>query len=237
MLVGNSFLFLAIPRAASTSFERSCMYSYVPIDYYKDKIANEQFRNRIIPKLHIHRKLFRIRELYGKSYETIAIKRDSIARFISAWKFIIKKVSQVDKSYGEILSNMNFNDFELYWNNHFDTARDLFDKDKCTSFFIEILGADIIANSKYSDIFPILAQTFQPESFWHENDANIKWFQFGSSWKELETYVSDMTGKRFEMVMSNHTVSTHSNMKVTDNLLEFYHSKIDVKQKIKRSLI
>lgn len=237
MLIGNSFIFLAIPRAASTSFERSCMHSHIPIDYYKDSIASKQFANGISPKLHIHRNMSNIYQLYGDSYETIAIKRDPIKRFISAWRFIIKKVSQINKEYGQILSNIDFKEFEYHWNQNFNTAIDLFNKDKCSSFFISILGENIIVNPIYSDIFPIITQTFQPDVFWHEDNKSIRWFNFKTEFKELEMYVSDMTHTTFNLIMSNHTIHTACNIKEDDDLKEFYYSKISVPQKIKTSII
>jgi hypothetical protein len=237
MLIGNSFLFLSIPRAASTSFERSCMHYRIPIDYYKDSIATQQFANGIIPKLHIHRTISNIHKLYGNSYKTIGIKREPIKRFISAWKFIIKKVSNINKEYGETLSNINLKEFEYFWNQNFNTSIDLFNKNRCVSFFTSILGEDIILNPKYSDIFPILCQTFQPDTFWHENDESIKWFKFGDGFKELETYVSDMTHTSFQLILSNHTLSIRCNIKEDDDLIQFYYSKINPPQKLKTSII
>lgn len=237
MLIGNSFLFLSIPRAASLSFERSCMRCHIPIDYYKDSIANKQLASGISPKLHIHKTISNIHKIYGNSYETIAIKRDPIKRFISAWKFIIKNISQINKVYGEILSNINFKEFEYFWNQNFNTSIDLFDKNRCISFFTSILGENIITNPIYSDIFPLLAQTFQPDAFWHENNESIKWFNFNAEFKELEMYVSDMTHTPFQLVASNHTITTFSNIKENDDLIQFYYSKIHVPQKLKTSII
>ena len=237
MLIGNSFLFLSIPRAASTSFEQSCMHHRIPIDYYKDGIASKQFAIGISPKLHVHRTISNMHKLYGNSYETIAIKRDPIKRFISAWKFVIKKVSQINRVYGEILSNISFKEFEYFWNQNFNTSIDLFDKDRCVSFFTSILGENIIENPIYSDIFPILTQTFQPDVFWHQNNESIKWFNFNTEFKELEMYVSDMTHTSFQLVTSNHTITTLSNIKEDNDLIQFYYSKIDVPQKLKTSII
>jgi hypothetical protein len=73
-------------------------------------------------------------------------------------------------------------------------------------------------------------------SRWHENDSSIKYFDIKYT-PSLENYVRELTGKPFELIVTNHTKTTNTNLVVDKELEEFYFRSIEPPIKNTTSLI
>ncbi len=116
MLVGNKFLFLKIPRTGTTSFERSCFLANIEVKYPTSEILSQKRATLGQPSIrHSHEPVWKIREVFGYDYPIVAVKRDNLDRFISAWKFSIKELEGVDQEAASILSQTDNKTFIQSW--------------------------------------------------------------------------------------------------------------------------
>jgi hypothetical protein len=211
MLVDNKFIFLNIPRTASTSFHIACDRSGINI---KD-INNTQTIE------HRHERLNDLNVKFGNEYEVIAIKRNRYERFISLWKHIID-LSEIN--YSIELSNkfktlklediLFFKNLDLIsYESQYDIVYQFSERNGIQPYFDEFMKN-------------ILLILFRPTSFWHHNDSKIQWFDFGN-FMELEKWVSAKTSKPFKMENSNGSSSIECELKLNDEFMERYNSIYD----------
>jgi hypothetical protein len=211
MLVDDKFIFLSIPRTASTSFHISCNRSGINV---KD-INNTQTTE------HKHERLNDLNIKFGNEYEIIAIKRNRYERFISLWKHIID-LSEINYSteLSDRFKTLKLNDILFFKNldlisnkSQYDIIYQFSKKNGVQPYFDEFMKN-------------ILLILFRPTSFWHHNDHRIQWFDFGN-FTELEEWVSIKTGKPFKMENSNGSNSVECELKLNDDFIERYNSIYD----------
>jgi hypothetical protein len=211
MLVDNKFIFLSIPRTASTSFHMGCDKSGINIK----NINNTQTIE------HRHETLNDLNIKFGNEYDIIAIRRNRYERFISLWKHIID-LSKVNYSIelSDRLQTLKLDDILFFKN------LDLISAESQYNIILQFSERNNI--QPYFDEFMknILLILFRPTCFWHHNNAKIQWFDFGN-FIELEEWVSTKTGKLFKMENTNGSNSIECELKLNDSFIERYNSIYD----------
>ena len=234
MLVDNKFLFLKIPRTATVAFERSCFLAGLPIKYPTGNVlAQRQADKGIEPRRHAHERLSKLREHFGNDYPVVAIDRDPLDRFLSAWKYVIKSVSEYNEESSKILSNVTTDIFLDAWQTEIGFSSNLQDIGKCENFFKKIIPGGI---PYHKNIYMLFTSVMTGPSRWHENDPNILYFKMKDI-PLLEKYVREVTGKPFEFITTNHTKTTDTNLVLNENLKEFYFKFMEPPYKSYSTLI
>ena len=242
MLVENKFLFISLPRCASTSFYISCLrsgfeikhFNQPLIDSYQDKIdlslINEDLADNII---HSHETVVDLTMKFGDECDIISIRRNKHERFISLWKHIIDLTDMLyPKELTNIFKKLTLEDILFF--------KDL---DLISIKSQELLLFEFAKKNKIEKYFNdymknLLLILFRPISYWHNNNQKIKWFEFGK-FEELEEWVSNKTGKPFKMEKSNGSQHFDCNLKMDDDFIKRYNNIYDYYdiQKNNRTLI
>lgn len=230
MLVENKFLFISLPRCASTSFYISSLRSGFEIKHYEQTwidsaksninldLDNEKLADQIV---HNHERIDDLIKKFGDGYEIISIKRNKHERFISVWKHII---DMVDMGYPKELTNI-FKKLNLD-NVLFFKDLDLISPISQTLVIKEFAKRNGIEEYLDDYMKNMLLILFRPLSYWHGNNQKIKWFEFGN-FTELEEWVSNKTGKSFKMERSNGSQHFNCNLKMDVNFMERYDDIYD----------
>ena len=234
MLVDNKFLFLKIPRTATVAFERSCFLAGLSIKYPTGNVlAQRQADKGVEPRRHAHETLSKLREHFGNEYPVIAIGRDPLDRFLSAWKYVIKSVSEHSVEASERLSSVDNLTFINAWQTELGFIHNLQDIDKCENFFKKVIPGGIPFSK---NTYMIFTAVMTGPSRWHENNPDIVYFDIKDT-PSLEAYVRELTGKPFEFINTNHTKTVDTNLVVDNNLKEFYFNSIEPPYKTSSTLI
>lgn len=234
MLVGNKFLFLKIPRTATTAFERSCFLANIEVKYPTSEILSQKRAALGQPSIrHSHEPVSKMREVFGNDFPIVAVRRDNLQRFISAWKFCIKELESIDPEAASILSGIDNTTFIQAWIAIIGYSAELNEPEKLENFITYLVGRPI----KYSlNFYFIFSATMSAPSRWHENDPNIIYFDFNEI-GELEKYVKQTVDPSFELIISNHTRNQKTKLTPTEDLNEFYYKWVEPVYKTKNTLI
>lgn len=234
MLVDNKFLFLKIPRTATVAFERSCFLAGLSIKYPADNIlAQRQADKGLEPRRHAHQPISKLREYFGNNYPVVAIKRDPLERFFSAWKYTIKYISEYDPEVSNLLEKVDNEKFINAWQSEIGYSSNLQDITRCSNFFSRLIDGGVPYNK---NTYMIFTSVITSPTRWHENDPGILYFDMKELGK-LEQYTRDITGKPFEFIITNHTKSIKTGLSIDSNLKEFYYRLIEPCMKGTTSLI
>lgn len=234
MLVDNKFLFLKIPRTATVAFERSCFLAGLSIKYPSDNIlAQRQADLGLEPRRHAHERISKLREYFGYDYPVIAIERDPLERFLSAWKYVIKYISEYSPKTSEALAKVDRNTFINAWQSEIGFSSNLQDINNCANFFKKIIPGGVPYNK---NTYMIFTSVMTGPSRWHENDTSIQYFNM-KELSVLEDYVRKVTGKPFEFIMTNHTKTIDTALAIDSHLEDFYYKLIEPPFKIANTLI
>lgn len=234
MLVDNKFLFLKIPRTATVSFERSCFLAGLSVKYPSAYVLSQKQADKgEEPRRHYHERYSKLVEYFGNNYPVIAIHRDPLDRFLSAWKYVIKSVSESNLETSRILSTTDNKTFIDAWQSEIGHSANLQDLAKCENFFKKIIPGGV-PYSKY--IYMVFTSVMTGPSRWHENNPNITYFDIKNT-VSLEEYVREVTGKPFEIISTNHTKTTDTSLVIDKNLQEFYFKLIEPPYKTANTLI
>ncbi len=235
MLVDNKFLYISLPRCASTSFHISCLRSGFKLEHYAQQfidnyhtpvnlnLSNDHIADNMA---HIHETVNSLLSKFGNEYEIISVKRDKYERFLSIWKHIIRMLHiEGNIELSNIIKKIDVNDILFY--NYSDLVSN---EEMIINEFIERNKIEkYIKNSipYYNrDIKTMLRLLIRPVSYWHNNYPNIKWFEFGK-FKELEQWVTNKVGKPFKMEKSNGSQNFECNLKLDDNFIKKYNDIYD----------
>ena len=230
MLVENKFLFISLPRCASTSFYISCLRNGFDIKHFdqkfidsaKDYINLNLDNEKLADKMsHTHEKINNLIEKFGNEYEIIAIRRNRHEQFISLWKHII---DVVDMGYSseltDIFKKIKLDDILFF------KDLDLISPDSQMLVIKDFAKRNGIEKHLTPFIKNWLLILFRPISFWHNNNPKIKWFEF-KNFGELEEWVSNKTGKPFKMEKSNGSQHFDCNLKMNDDFIKKYNDIYD----------
>ena len=234
MLVDNKFLFLKIPRTATVAFERSCFSAGLSIKYPADNVlAQRQADKGIEPYRHAHHPVSKLREYFGNDYPIVAITRDPLERFLSAWKYTIKHIAETNPEISKALEKVTSKQFINAWHSEIGYIDNLKDIEKASNFFRRVLKGGV----PYSkNIFMIFTTVITGATRWHENDPNILYFDM-KDLKSLEEYTREVTGKPFELISTNDTESIYTDLKIDEELKDFYFKLIEPLYKTQNTLI
>jgi hypothetical protein len=240
MLVENKFLFVNLPRCASTSFHISCLRSEFKVEHYAQSFVdsyptpinltlnNEELADNMV---HLHERLDVLVSKFGNEYDIISIKRDKYQRFLSLWKHIIDLTHMEGRiELCNIFKKIKLEDILFY--THSDL---ILDEDSVINRFIKI---NKIEKYMTDGLYTMLTILVRHVSFWHNNNPKIKWFEFGDFTK-LEEWVSDKTGKPFKMAKSNGSQHFDCSIKINEEFIKKYNNIYDYYdiQKINKTLI
>ena len=102
MLIDKKFIFLSLPRCASTSFMITCLKNDISVEHAVSSNDNqlskiEGWQNMNNDELadtlsHFHEPLNNLQLKFGNEYQVISIRRNRYERFLSLWKHIIDEL-------------------------------------------------------------------------------------------------------------------------------------------------
>lgn len=220
MLVDNKFIFISLPRCASSSFMLTCVRNGLTMNHanpdydgqhYDLSLSNDELLETIT---HAHERIIELKMRFGDTYEIIAIRRNKYERFLSVWNFAVK----TSKRYGEdvygVMRSLTIDDI-LFFNPNRLVKSEI---NKTTHEFLEKYNL----TNKVDDFFKkILFIVWEPTSTWHNYDPNILWFDF-EKLHELEYWVTNKIGKEFKLESSNSSKDVKSELKIDDNFIKKY---------------
>jgi hypothetical protein len=226
MLVDKNFIFISLPRCASTSFMITCLKNKIPIEHLNpnydnqlininewEKMSNEELADSLI---HSHEPLYKLQEKFGKNNQIISIRRNKYDRFLSLWRHIIDELHRVKKlDIADIFSKLTTNDI-------FDnvTSNDIYNSEnryKVIDSFLTKLNI----STKESYIKNMLDILYTPVVELTNNDPNIIWFDINNL-GELENWVSKKLNREFKMEKINSSKHFNSVIEINDDFKEKY---------------
>lgn len=219
MLVNNKFIYISLPRCASTTFMLKCIkddrisvqHYTSPLDELVKEVDLSQDDMTIIRTMpHAHEAVDLLEEKFGNHYEVISVRRDRHERFISLYNHIIQLIDNVDKKSSDILRSLSIDDILFFTSNDISTRLSESNiKEKIVDIFIEKNGL-LKDNQKIKSWLIIL---FTPHSHYHLHYSKIKWFDFDKL-HELEEWVSNKLGFEFKLQKINTSKHIQSNLKL-----------------------
>ena len=230
MLVENKFIYVSLPRCASTAFMASCVKQNLNIKHFNDRL---NINNQLISStkydnvnqihfehfdkdfVHNHESLNQLREKFGY-YDAISVRRNKYERFISLWKHIIKMFHRYyDLDVVNKLLNLGVNEVLSYKTNDLQSIESITE-------FVEIFIKKYKLNVDENGI-NMLRTLIAPCSTWHNHDPNIIWFEFNELYK-LEEWVSKKLDIDFKLMNLNSSQHFDSKLELNDEFKEKYDS-------------
>ena len=241
MLVEDSFIFLPIPRCATVSFESSLLEQGFKVKYYGNDLVNRRIDKGQFPIFHSHHTITDLRKLKPevnqlREIECVSIYREPVDRFISAWKYVLKNIKDVDENSYVTLKDIDNESFIKRMDSIISTPFDLSKYSTFDKFLGPFIGYDITNDPKFNNSRRVFEAVLTPPSRWHENDVTIRYFDI-KHLESLEKYVKEMTNKDFKMNRVNDTHDIETSLVLNDDLKDFYFRKIEVPQKTQKSII
>lgn len=226
MLVENKFLYLNLPRCASTSFHIACLKYGLDIKYYDDiihtlnppKISLDVNNELIADNLtHSHERLFNLKKKFGVDIPVIAVKRNPYERYISLWKHIIDELYRVGEiETFKIFKSLKVDDL-LFYNNE-----DLSSNDRKYSVIRSFFKINNVPKTG-PYVTAMIYMMISPTSHYHHHDKSIIWFDFNKL-IELEEWVSNILGMEFKLEKTNS--SQHFDCSIIND--EYFRKKYDL---------
>ncbi len=263
MLVDNKFIYLSLPRCASTAFNYSCILNNVNLQTFNgeweksnlDIDFNSIDKSKIMDYIyHGHESITDLQNKFGNECPVIAVKRQRHERFFSLYKHVLFDLQRTGfhRIY-DVFSDMTLD--ELF----FFTKDDLSSKKKRWEVICDLLidlkildeRIDISVTSKFKkseeEFFKKSTKAYAvnmidilltPLSYWTNNNQNIIWFDFNEMDK-FEGWVSKTLGKPFKPHSVNSSRHMECKIVLNDEFKEKYDSIYDYYDfpKLKKSLI
>jgi hypothetical protein len=230
MLVDNKFIYVSLPRCASTSFYISCLRNNIKVEHSDEVMFNKwnsdinlDLDNETLADLlvHSHEKIVDLKTKFGSGYEVVSIRRNRYERFISLWKHIIDLAdSRFPNADVDKLKKMNVSQILFYKRE--DLVSDNTKEYILNSFFDD----NDLTDYKDSYMMTMIYILINPTSFWHNNDTNIIWFDFDKM-NEFEEWVSNKLEIDFVLEKSNGSQHFECELKLNDEFIERYNSIYD----------
>jgi hypothetical protein len=242
MLVENKFLFISLPRCASTSFYISCLRSGFDVKHFDQKFIDSVKHNidlnldneKLADKMfHLHETINDLIQKFGNEYDIIAIRRNRHEQFISLWKHVIDMIDMgFPPELTDIFKKIKLDDILFF------KDLDLISTDSQMLVIKEFTKRNRIEKYLTPYMKNMLLVLFRPTSYWHNNNSKIKWFEFGN-FEELEEWVSNKTGKQFKIEKSNGSQHFECGLTLTDEFIKKYNNIYDYydNQKNNKTLI
>jgi hypothetical protein len=226
MLVDKKFIFISLPRCASTSFLITCLKNKIPIEHFNsnydnqlikinewEKKSNEELADSLI---HPHEPLYKLQEKFGVKNQIISIRRNKYYRFLSLWKHIIDELHRIKKfDIADIFSKLTTNDI---FNKI--TSNDIYNSENRHKVIDEFLSRLKISKEE-SYTKNMLDILFTPVVELTNNDPKIIWFDIDNL-GELENWVSKELNKDFKMEKINSSKHINSVIEINDDFKQKY---------------
>jgi hypothetical protein len=230
MLVEDKFLYLSLPRCASTSFYITCLRNNLDTKFFNQS-EYDKHKNRINLELnnedladwvvHSHERLTDLLLKFGNDYDVISVKRDRYVRFISAWKHLIDlSAMQYPKELSDKLKKLSLNDILFY------DSIDLISNNSQIDLMNEFARRNGFFEYVDEYMRTMLGIVIRPMSCWHNHNPKVKWFDFNKL-NELEEWVSVKIGKPFKLEKSNSSKHFDCNLVLNEEFIERYNGIYD----------
>jgi hypothetical protein len=240
MLIDNKFIYLSLPRCASTAFHYSCILSEFEIKTYTNQWIpfNNDVDFKSIDKLnlmnhiyHAHESIIDLQSKFGTDYPVIAVNRNRHERFYSLYKHILFDLKRTgyNKIY-DVFSKLTLN--ELF----FFTKNDIINKkqrwDTICGYLIDLKlidkKVDIVnwEQTTFGYAINMIDILLTPTSYWTNNDSNIIWFDF-TKMNELESWVSKKLNKPFKLESANSSKHIKCDVVLDDMFIKKYNNIYD----------
>lgn len=230
MLVDSKFIYLSLPRCASTAFHVTCLKSGIPIVDFTDK-KNEHLKDidlsdKSVDWLadnmnHGHVRLHELQHWYGKNQPVISVNRNRHERFVSIWKHIIDEMTRKGETeFANLCSKLDYDDILYFKSENIYDSGDVNDlvNDFCVKY-----GIPNASNyAKWS-----LSIAFTPYSYYHQHNESIIWFDFNELHK-MEEWVSNRLNRKFKLERGNSSKHYDCKLSLSDSFIERYNSIYDV---------
>jgi len=243
MLIDKKFIFISLPRCASTSFMITCLKNKIPIEHFNsnldnqlikinewEKMNNEELADSLV---HAHEPLYILQEKFGINNQIISIRRNNYDRFLSLWKHIIDELYRKNKfDIADKFSKLTTNDM-------FDniTSNDIYNLEN-RSKVIDNFLTKLKISKKESYTKNMLDILFTPVVELTNSNPNIIWFDIDNL-VELENWVSKKLNKDFKMEKINSSKQFECVIEINDNFKEKYDNlyKEFEQRKINKTLL
>lgn len=225
MLIENKFIYLNLPRCASTSFHIACLKNKLDIKYYDGgvhilnpkELSSDDDSEYVADNLsHTHERLSNLKTKFGNDIPVIAVKRDPYERYISLWKHIIDELYRVGElETFELFKSLTVDELLSY------SAEDIVSNEKKYPAIKEFLKRN--ASPKTGPyVTAMIYMLMSPTSNYHHHDKTIIWFDF-KELNKLEEWVSDKLGFEFKLERTNS--SQHFDCNIQNN--DYFRQKYD----------
>jgi len=228
MLVGKKFIYINLPRCASTSFHMTCLKNNVEIEHVSNFMHrfdlkcdfNDTNENIVHYIAQTHEKLTDLKIKFGTSYPVIAVKRNAPERWYSLWKHVLDEISKLgQKREFEILSSLTTDQLFTFTKNDILTDRA---KHRYIDKFLKMHNLKI-SEMNNANLLGFLFILLSPTSYYHNYDKNIIWFDF-EKLNELEEWVSNQLNTEFKLEKVNSSQQIQCNVKFDNHFIEKYLS-------------
>lgn len=230
MLVENKFIYVSLPRCASTAFMASCVKHNLDIKHYDNKynmnnqliyskynnISEIHFEDFDKKFSHNHEPIRLLKEKFGYHYDVISVRRNKYERFISLWKFLLKKFHEYNQlDTVNKLSNLTMDEILSYKTTDLQSSESI---KKVVEIFIKNYKLKLDVPHK-----TLLKILITPYSNWHNHNPDIIWFDFNELYK-LEEWVSNKLNMDFKLMNLNTSQHFDSKLELNDEFKEKYDS-------------
>lgn len=240
MLVDNRFIYINIPRCATTSFKLTCERNNINTEYFNTSILEN--KKDIInlsetQSLHGHESLSQLYEKFGYSYPVIAVRRNKYDRLYSSWKEIISTYEEMvklvpNKSYTDTLNKLKtIKCKDIFF---FDEKEyNLIDAENIHHLIKKFAEKNDI---EYDFNIDNYMRIFYLHPKWlHLDDPRIIWFDFDKL-HLLENWVSNILSIDFKLENINTSKHIECELKLDNEFIDYYnefYSKYEVVKNIK----
>ena len=231
MLINNDFVFLPIPKNASTSIVYSVMQWGIKVDFGNEKINKEMIDQINSNKqfIHYHTTYDYIKNTFPNK-KIIGIRRPSVDRFISALKYMILMCKQNNIVLKYDFEKLNESEIIEIFTKIFNkfyvaTMPNLYDKIELKQYDnkLNVVIKENITND-YLNFDKGLLQNFHSQYLWGLNKCDI--ILDISELNELTTMIKKIK-PNFNLIKINETAGLILNIKKSDKLVEFVDKIID----------
>lgn len=240
MLVDGKFIFINIPRCATTSFKLTCEKNNISTknaSFNLEEMGTDFYNLSVTEKAQGHEPLNILYEKFGENLPVVAIRRNKYERIYSFWK---QTVSMYDKIC-EILPKEN----------NIKTREKLRSLNSADLFFFDEKKYSLINGKDVSDLIKVFADRCGIEydfnldnymrgfylhpKYLHLDDPRIIWFDF-KKLNEFENWVSSILGLEFRMVNINSSEKVECELKLDDEFINQYERVYSRYEKPKKEI-
>lgn len=251
MLVENKFLYLSLPRCASTSFNYSCILNDIKVQTYNGEweLSNKEIDFRLIDKskimdfiYHGHESINELRDKFGLNYPIISVKRQRHERFFSLYKHVLFDLKRMGyNDIHDIFSKLDLDGLFFFTKDDLLTKRSRWEVISNYLIDLKLLDKkiDISVTSKFKKseeeyfksntkgyVINMIDILLTPLSFWTNNDKDIIWFDFDEM-NKLEEWVSNILNKPFNLVPVNSSKHVECKISLDDEFIKKYNNIYD----------